>query len=438
MTTVKLAGWGRYPVLDCRVAHCRRQDQSLGLLQSRTLIARGKGRSYGDAALNPECTLSMLAMDRMISFDESTGRLNCEAGVALDEVLALYAPLGWFPPVVPGTAQVTVGGMIAADVHGKNHHVDGCFGTHVESLRLATGNGEVLHCSREENADLFRSTLGGMGLTGVILSTCFWLTRIQSEYLHAETVPTEDLEATMETLADSRGWRYNVAWLDSTAIGGKLGRGLVSRGDFIGGGSPCGAERPSRDLAIPVSFPSFLLNRSSVGLFNSLYHGVGRSRRGPRSVHYRSFFFPLDRVSGWNCLYGRRGFVQYQCVVPGAESHRGLRAILECVENSRHTPYLAVLKLLGSDGEGFLSFPMAGYTLALDFPMLPGTLNLLDSLDDITTAHGGRVYLAKDARCRAEHVREGYRNAPRFAAVRDGLRGARWEFSSVLSRRLGL
>ena len=440
----RLSGWGRYPALDCTLTTLRSEEQLPRLLGSGTVIARGNGRSYGDAALNPQLTLSMLAMDRILSFDANKGLLTCEAGVLLADILALFAPRGWFAPVVPGTAQVTVGGMIAADVHGKNHHVDGSFGAYVDSLRLAIGGGEVVWCSRKRNPELFRATIGGMGLTGVILSACFRLTRIDSEYLFVETVSTMDLEATMEALATSNDWPYNVVWIDGTASGNKIGRGLLSRATFASHDalSPRLLSRTPRDASRPRPIPaaplSALFNRWSIRLFNTLYHGAGSLPRGTEPIHYNRFLFPLDRIWGWNRLYGRHGFVQYQCVLPAAESDRGLRAILEQVAASRHRAYLAVLKSLGGEGEGMLSFPMAGHTLALDFPAVPGTLSLLDSLDEITTAHGGRVYLAKDARCPKHHLWEGYPNASSFAEARRRAGDSSGLFSSALSRRLGL
>ena len=444
MRTSDLSGWGRYPIRECRVATLRREEQLAEWSQTRTLIARGNGRAYGDAALNPELTLSMLAMDRLLAFDSSCGALTCEAGVLLSDLLRVYTPRGWFPPVVPGTADVTVGGMIAADVHGKNHHRDGSFGAHVESFRLATRNGDVQTCSREENPDLFRATLGGMGLTGVVLSARFRMCRIESEHVRSETVNTPDLDATMATLEESDDWRYSVAWIDGSAKCGNLGRGLVSRGDFATRDELSGQasayrshSRASRQLPIPALL-SGALNPVSVRLFDTLYNRVGHFPNGPRLVHHASFFFPLDRLERWNRLYGRRGFVQYQCVLPVSQSSRGLRAILERVVESGHIAYLAVLKLLGPQGEGMLSFPLPGYTLALDFPMRPGTLELLDSLDEITTVHGGRVYLAKDARCRPDRVQEGYPHLPMFFEVRRRATSGTREFSSVMSRRLGL
>ena len=443
---MELSGWGRYPVLDCQVARLRRRDELGDLLaRNRTLIARGNGRAYGDAALNPGLTLCMLAMDRLQAFDPNTGLLTCQAGVRLSDILATFVPRGWFPAVVPGTELVTVGGMIAADVHGKNHHRDGSFGAHVESLTLATGDGETRRCSRSENPDLFRATLGGMGLTGVILSASFRLRPIDSAFILAETIATRDLDDTLALFEGSGNRPYSVAWIDCLARGAKLGRSLVSRGGWLARGSlpvrlasnPLRPASPAK-LAVPIDAPSALLNRSSIRLFNALHYRRGRVRRGERPVHYGSFFFPLDRIEAWNRLYGRRGFVQYQCVLPKAESRRGVRALLECVAAAGSGPFLTVLKLFGPAGEGMMSFPLEGYTLALDFPMRSGTVALLHRLDAITHARGGRVYLAKDACCGPERVRQGYPRLDEFNAIRTGAAGGAHRFASALSRRLAL
>ena len=443
-----LSGWGRYPALDCRLERLRRREDLPGLLhRGATLIARGNGRSYGDAALNPELTLSMRAMNRMRAFDAGTGRLDCEAGVLLADLLETFVPRGWFPPVVPGTRLVTVGGMIAADVHGKNHHRDGTFGAHVESLTLAGADGAIRECSREENADLFRATLGGMGLTGVILSARFRLRPIETAFVMAETRAARDLDETMALFEASRDWPHSVAWIDCLARGAGLGRAVMTRGAFMERGAlpPGLASDPlclarAGKLRVPADVPSALLNRVSIGIFNELCYrrGRGRARSGARPVHFDRFFFPLDRIEAWNRLYGRRGFVQYQCVLPKGESEAGVAALLERVAASGQGSFLGVLKLFGPAGEGLMSFPMEGYTLALDFPVRNGTAALLDGLDEITHRHGGRVYLAKDARCAPERVREGYPRLGAFEAVRAEAAGALPRFASALSRRLAL
>ena len=443
---MKLSGWGRYPVIDCCTASLHgRGDLGEVLARRGTLIARGQGRSYGDAALNRDLTLSMTGLGRLQAFDADTGLLTCEAGVGLDDILRTFVPRGWFPPVVPGTKFVTVGGLIAADVHGKNHHRDGTFGAHVESLTLATAGNEVRACSRAQDADLFRATLGGMGLTGVILSASFRLQTIETAFVLAETVATGDLDETMAVFEASHGWPYSVAWIDCLARGRKLGRGLVSRGAPMRRRAlpPSLASHPlrpaaERTLRVRAEAPSFLLNRVSIGLFNGLYYRRGRARAGPRTVHFDPFFFPLDRIDDWNRLYGRRGFVQYQCVLPAGESAAGLSALLGCIATAGQGSFLAVLKRFGPAGEGLLSFPMEGYTLALDFPLRRGTLALVDALDSITHAYGGRVYLAKDACCRPERIREGYPQLAAFDTIRMMTAGEPRKFSSELSLRLGL
>ena len=443
---MKLSGWGRYPVLDCRLERLREGEGLSDLLdRTDTLIARGNGRSYGDAALNPDLTLSMLAMDRMHAFDTQTGLLTCEAGVLLADILDVFVPRGWFPPVVPGTKFVTVGGMIAADVHGKNHHQDGSFGAHVESLRLVTASGETRTCSRTENADLFRATLGGMGLTGIILSASFRLKPIETAFVLEETLATEDLDETMILFETSANWPYSVAWIDCLARGAKQGRSLLMRGRFMEGSAlparlAADPLRPAagRRLTVPIDAPSVLLNRHTIGVFNEGYYRRGALLSRSRPVHFDPFFFPLDRLRAWNRLYGRRGFVQYQCVLPKGESLIGIRALLDRISTARHASFLAVLKLFGPVGEGLLSFPMEGYTLTLDFPMRPGALALLAALDEITHRHGGRVYLAKDACGTSERMREGYPRNAAFNLIRTEAAGPVPKFTSALSRRLAL
>ena len=442
---MKLSGWGRWPVVDCRLEHCRDASDLPDLLENApTAIARGNGRAYGDAAVNPDLTVSMLQADRILGLDEETGRMTCEAGVLLADILRASVPRGWFPPVVPGTRFVSVGGLIAADVHGKNHHCDGTFGAHVESLTLVTADGGVRECSADSNPELLRATIGGMGLTGVILSATFRLQRIETAYLTQEVLPAGNLDELMALFEACRDWPYSVAWIDALARGRSLGRGLVLRGRPLArrdlpprlAGEPLRGA-PAGRLTVPVEAPSALLNRASVGMFNALYSGLGRARGAPRTVHYAPFFFPLDGLGAWNRLYGRRGFVQYQCVLPRRESG-AVAALLERVAGSGPPCVLAVLKLLGPGRAGMLSFPMEGYTLALDIPLRAGTLDLLAALDAVTHAHGGRVYLAKDACCDPEHVRSGYPEWAAFDAVRAEAAAAAPQFASGLSRRLAL
>ncbi len=443
---MKLSGWGRHPVLDCRLEHLRGCEGLPDLLErSPTLIARGNGRSYGDAALNPDLTLSMLKMDRMQSFDEETGLLTCEAGVLLADILDVFVSRGWFPPVVPGTKFVTIGGMIAADVHGKNHHRDGSFGAHVKSLLLMTADGETQTCSRTKNADLFRATLGGMGLTGVILSASFRLKPIETAFITEETVASRDLDETMALFEASANWPYNVAWIDCLARGKKQGRALLMRGRFMERQAlpprlMSDPFRPAitRQFTVPVDAPAMLLNRFTIRIFNELYYRSSAMLSRTHPVHFDRFFFPLDRLQEWSRLYGRRGFVQYQCVLPKGESSIGIRAVLDRISTLGQGSFLAVLKLFGPTGEGLLSFPMEGYTLTLDFPLRSGTRTLLAGLDEIVHRHGGRIYLAKDACSTPERVRQGYPQQNTFNAIRTEATGPVHKFASALSQRLAL
>ena len=441
---MKISGWGRHPVLDCRLQTLRRlEDLPRFLHAGETLIARGNGRSYGDAALNSELTLSMRAMDRMQAFDERTGLLTCEAGVLLADILKTFVPRGWFPPVAPGTQFVTLGGMIAADVHGKNHHLDGSFGAHLQSLTLALADGEVATCSRTQHGDLFRATLGGMGLTGVILSASFRLRPIETAFLLEETLSAANLEETMRLFEASQDWPYSVAWVDGLARGAKLGRSVLSRGRFLARAElpQSWAENPLRPAAparlkAPMHAPFLLLNRTSASLFNALY--FRRAAGDARPIPLQTFFFPLDRIEDWNRIYGRRGFVQHQSVLPKSESQAGLAALLARAAEWWPGSFLAVLKLFGPGGDGLLSFPMEGYSLALDFPMNDGTPALLAELDAIVGRHGGRVYLAKDSCWSPELLRQGYAQLEQFNAMRSEAAGEPPRFASALARRLAL
>ncbi len=438
---MKLSGWGNYPKIEVHLERARGAEAAVGLVRSSgSLIARGNGRAYGDAALNPYLTLSMLPSDRILAFDPATGRLECEAGMLLSDIIDVFLPRGWFVPVTPGTKFVTVGGMIAADVHGKNHHGAGSFGDHVESLRLALADGQVLRCGPSENPELFAATRGGMGLTGVILSAAFRMIPIETSFIRQETHRAANLREAMDRFEASQGWTYSVAWIDCLAGGDSLGRSLIylgehARRDELPPALNAGLDAVVRkSRRVPLDFPGFALNRWTVRAFNALYYRRGRPGIG--FVDYDSYFYPLDSILEWNRIYGGAGFVQYQCVLPKAASAAGMTALLERIARSGLGSFLAVLKLFGRQ-DGLLSFPMEGYTLALDFPANAATFSLLTELDAIVGDHGGRLYLAKDARSGPALLRRGYRRLAEFGAARatydpDG------KFSSLQSQRLGL
>jgi FAD/FMN-containing dehydrogenase len=440
---VLLSGWGRYPRQECLVATPRTIPETVACMSSlKPLIARGNGRSYGDASFGPGLTIDTRHLDRLLAFDQETGGLTCEAGVLLSDIVDVFAARGWFSPVTPGTKFVTVGGMVASDVHGKNHHLAGSFCDHVLSLRLALGDGAVLTCSRTENTDLFAATCGGMGLTGILLDVTFRMIPVQTSRIIQETRRVPNLAAVIELFEAEAHRTYSVAWIDCLASGADLGRSVIVFGEHAIP-DELGPEEtkapffrpPARNRRVPFVFPAFVLNRLSVSLFNRLYYRL--QAPGPRTVDLEQYFYPLDRVENWNKIYGRHGFIQYQCVLPLEASRDGLTALLTEIARVGEASFLAVLKRLGRESFGHLSFPREGYTLALDFPTKPETFRLLDRLDAIILEGGGRIYLAKDARMGAPMMRAGYAKLEAFRAVRRRY-GIERRFRSALSERLEL
>ena len=433
-----LSGWGRYPRLECATVTARGEAEVREAVTAHSsLIARGAGRAYGDAALNRDATLLMTGSNRMLEFDPVTGRLICEAGVMLSDIVELFMPRGWFPPVTPGTKFVTVGGMVACDVHGKNHHSQGSFGAHVEHFDLMLASGEVVCCSPNANSGLFAATLGGMGLTGVILRAAFRLRPIASPYIFQRTIRAPDLDSAMQIFEANRAWTYSVAWLDCLAKGARLGRSVIYLGEHATRDEAADRPPPSprSRIAVPFDLPRLVLNRYSVGAHN-LYR-YAATRCGDSIVAAEPYFYPLDALTAWNRIYGRTGFLQHQCVLPLPVAREGLKRMLARIAARGTGSFLAVLKPMGAAGAGWLSFPMPGYTLALDFAANRANLDLLRDLDEIVADCGGRLYLAKDARADAGLVARGYPNLERFAALRNEMDPTR-RFRSALSDRLNL
>ena len=407
-----------------------------------SLIARGQGRSYGDAALNENGRVLLTGrVNRLLEFDAENGVLRAEAGVTLAEILEVIAPRGWFLPVTPGTKFVSLGGCVAADVHGKNHHHDGSFGNHVLSIELILADGGRVLCSPSENPELFWATVGGMGLTGIIGEVAVKLAPIQSDYVMVRHHAAGNLEQLFQHLQNpALDDRYTVAWIDSLATGQKLGRGIAMCGHHAAAeelpAGFTGAVQSKRSRSIPFDFPAWALNPLSIGAFNALYYQREGGKREPFLSGYDPYFYPLDAIGDWNRMYGKRGFVQYQCVIPERAAFEGIKALLEEITGSRRPSFLAVLKRFGAQGRGLLSFPVAGYTLALDLPIRDeGLFALLDRLDRIVLQHGGRVYLAKDARLSAASFRAMYPRYEEWLKIKNAV-DPQNRFSSSLSRRL--
>jgi FAD/FMN-containing dehydrogenase len=372
--------------------------------------------------------------DRLLGFDLRAGIVECEAGMLLSDLLDLSVPRGWFPAVVPGTKFVTIGGLIAADVHGKNHHLDGAFGRHVESLRLALAGGRIVNCSRSENSDLFAATIGGMGLTGIILSARIKLRPIVSAGIDETTLRASALDELLEMINTHHAKTYSVAWIDCLSKGRHFGRGVLMLGEHADADQFRQLQGKRRSqVSVPIVLPVSPLNRWTISLFNNTYYRLQRPRRRVR--HYDGYFFPLDALGNWNNIYGRNGFVQYQCVI-GCDAERGLRRILQLVSETGVGSFLAVLKKFGP-GHGYLSFPMSGYTITLDFPVCPATMKCLAKLDAIVSEHGGRIYLAKDARIPRALFERGYPELEAFRALRRRIDPDR-KIRSIQSERLGL
>lgn len=393
-----LANWGNYPTVEAEIAEPENLAEARDYLLARDrVIARGNGKCYGDAALSTHI-VSTLKFNRLIHFDPENGIVECEAGVLLADLLKVALPAGWFFHVTPGIKFITVGGAIASDVHGKNHPAKGCFSNWLISFELMTGKGEILACSRTENPNLFWQTCGGMGWTGVILSAKFQLMKIASAYMRQTSVRAKNMEELFRGFEDNRRWTYAAGWLDGTASGKNSGRGVV----FLAEHSEA---KPSSETSIfpekkprniPFFAPSWILNPLSIGLHNEII--FSKAKPGERLVDLDTYFYPLDKVQNWNRLYGRRGFIQYQFCLPEENSFDGIRRIMEAIRQSPETPFLTVLKRHGErPPEAVHSFPIRGYSLALDFPRTKTIFRLVEKLDELVWSFGGKIYLTKDA-----------------------------------------
>lgn len=426
--------WGRYPTVNQEVRLLQWRNEIPEIKSEKPVLPYGAGRSYGDCCLNEDgLLLDTSALNHFISFDKEQGILRCEAGVTLDAILKLVIPHGWFLPVTPGTRFVTIAGAVANDVHGKNHHKEGTFGQHVRAFELLRSDGQRLQCSATENADYYRATIAGLGLTGLISWVEIALKPIRSSLINSESIQFENIDEFFQLSAESdQDWEYTVSWIDCRASDRHLGRGIFYRGNHADVG-----KLDTRELYKPLiragfDAPSGLLNKTTISLFNALIynkHGKGQKKQLKSAI---PFFYPLDRIGAWNRFYGKRGFLQYQCVIPGNDARNGVEALLRTIAASGQGSFLAVLKMFGDiKSPGIMSFPRPGVTLALDFPFLgDATLKLIDQLEKIVFETDGAVYPAKDACVTSEHF------AHYFPQIDDFKQYIDPGFSSSLWRRV--
>ena len=414
---MQVSNWGNYPKVKGDIHSLRHFDPS----RYTSWIPRGRGRSYGDASLG-EHMINTCPNNRFLMFDDQTGVLHCESGVTFEDILRVFLPRGWFPPVTPGTKFVTLGGALAADVHGKNHHLVGSISQFVSGIELQLPTGETLYCSPENDAAIFWATMGGMGLTGLIRTIWIRLIPVESRMIQMRTIRTKNLEELFELFETHHRSTYSVAWVDCFSSGKKAGRSLLMLGehaslrdinkeDFL-------KIQEGTQIPIPINFPSNTLNARTIKLFNSVYYRKQWPKETNKVVGYNGFFYPLDTLLNWNRMYGKRGFVQYQCVIPKESGIMGMKEILRRINERKMGSFLAVLKLMGPNPHSeYLSFPMEGYTLALDFPVKKSLFAFLHLMDKFVMGLGGKVYLAKDARMRPDAVEQMYPGLAHFKTL---------------------
>ncbi len=432
---MSVSSWGMYPrIKNTLLKFSTNESLQKIISKHHDLIPYGNGRSYGDSALSTDI-IDVKPHDYFIDFNEDSGLLHVQAGVLLSEILESFVPRGWFLKITPGTKLITVGGAIASDVHGKNHHVEGCFSECINEFHIMLADGEVVACSKTATPELFRATCGGQGLTGVILNAKIYLKKINSKYIDQTTIKTNNLKETFDAFEEYRSSPYSVAWIDCLAKGDAIGRCLLMAGNFRNDGKLDYINKEK--LSFPFNLPSFALNTWSVRGFNWLYYGKAKERVTKQKVDIDTFFYPLDAIQRWNRIYGKNGFTQYQFILPKDRSYEGLREILQKIADSGKGSFLAVLKLYGKANKNYLSFPMEGYSLALDFKIEEGVFELLDKLDTIVLKYKGRIYLAKDARVRKGIFEKGYPQIDIFRQFRKK-HGMDKVFQSRQSKRVGI
>ncbi len=433
----RVCNWGLYPQIDANQFSTSNYAEIADFVKENDeVIARGNGRCYGDSSLQKNI-FSTLSLNSIIHFDETNGIINCQSGVLLSEILEVIVPKGFFLPVTPGTKFITIGGAVASNIHGKNHHKDGAIANFIQSFELLIDTGELLHCSKQQNSVLFANTIGGMGLTGIIVSVQMQLKKIETSYINQQTIKAQNLEEIINYFEKYKYTTYAVAWINCLAKGNNLGKSILYLGEHtkLSELNKNQLQNPLKiphktAINIPCYFPTIVLNRLFIKAFNFLFYNKQLRSKTNNTIDYNSFFYPLDGLNNWNRMYGKNGFTQYQFVIPFKNGREGLTEILAKISASGCVAFLGVLKTFGPKEilSSSLSFPMEGYTLAVDFKVNNKVFQLLNELDEIVLKYGGRLYLTKDARMTAGTFAMGYPNGLRHPT----------KFSSLQSQRLGI
>lgn len=433
-----ISGWGNFPKVNSVITSYSDYSKLQEIVKkSQIILPNGLLRSYGDSALS-ENTFSSKRLNKFLNFDTNRGILHAEAGVSLKEINEITIPKGWFLPVTPGTKYITVGGAIASDVHGKNHHKSGTFGKFVNWIKLLIADGSIVNCSMAENTDLFRATIGGMGLTGIILEAEFQLQQINSSSIVQKTVKTKNLDELLEKFEKYKDYTYSVSWIDTASRGKNSGRALLFLGEHDTNNEiDLEYNQKKQILNVPFFPPKFFLNSFLLKELNFLYFLKELKEEKDFSTDFDSFFYPLDAILNWNRIYGKSGFAQYQFVIPFENASETLKLVLKTLSDFGLYSFVTVLKVFGEENEFYLSFPKKGYTLAMDFAISEKSLKMFDKLDEIIWNAGGRVYLTKDARMSSEFFKEGYTKLIQFKEVKQKF-DPNNKFQSLQSKRLGI
>jgi len=432
---MQISGWGRYSFVKAEIKKVKNLIEIEKLIkQNKKVIARGLGRSYGDSA-NNDFIVDITQLNKILEFDAVNGVICCQSGVSIKEINQLTVNQGWFMPVTPGSSYVTIGGAIASDVHGKNHHLEGTLSQHLLSLELMLSDGEIINLSNVSNRDLFNATCGGMGLTGIIISASIKLKSICSTLVQNTVIKTHSLEETCEQFEKNFSSPYSVAWVDCLARGKNLGRSLLFLGKHLQDSNL--KYQIKSQKYIPTKLFSFFLNKNTIRIFNNIYYYKNLKKVNKKKLSLEDYFYPLDGLMNWNLIYGKKGFIQYQFVVPKKNGIKVLKEILNIISEYNQLPFLGVLKKFGAKNENYLSFPMEGYTLALDFKVNFNLLSLISALDKKVTNYGGKIYLTKDTLMTEKTFKACYPEWEVFQNVRAKYKVIE-KFSSFQSRRLGL